>query len=557
MLGWIEWVGSRRICFLAHVGALGVACGDDTSVVDDGSSGDTPTTGMTSSDELPPDLPPADSSDDGSSDSGSSGDGGDTDGPPGGPEGGVRIYYDVRQPDAVTFVRLDIIDDVVAQPDELFEISPPEYLQLEGDRWMSGQRNGGVTAYDLLASPPQAWPIDLPAGTGSSNVIDRTNDDATWLIASSAAGESALHTVELGDDGPSVPWQVNGEIEADAVYGFVRAGDAVIFREGSVGSPTSFVWQAPAHDLAAPATLVLEAPDLVSAYLDSPGGGMFVLRNSGGTYVDMREEQPAAPQPIALPPGDTQLHWITFEPDGSGVVAVHEVAFDVRELIWIAIEDGVAMPAITISDGATAGVASIALGFSADGRWLALTAGAGNAIHVVDFAGPVPSAPISLLAPGETSFQNVKFSTDSRFIYHYAEMPGGEVRVRRVALDGDVPGEAETLSGPLATLVYLEPADDGSSLLYLGYETDDGPQHAWWVDVSGDAPADPVRIDPDLAPPQYTFNGDLAPASTHALLQIYLDAQNSRRDVVDLSSGATFSLADGASIDFTAMRPHR
>jgi hypothetical protein len=547
---------------LVNSTALGVACGDDTQSSGDSESSESSTT--SSDGGIVDDSSSSSDSDSSGTPDPTTGDP-DTTGGSGEPGEDVRVYYEVRsQPDAPVLEAVDLVDGVATDPLELVTFAGPRHLSLVGDRWLaatSAEVMPGVTAelaaYDLQAQPPTMWPIEVPAQAVSAHMVARDPTGARWLFSTGSSGEFDLYVVELGDDGPGPLWpvDVDGGIDVDVLDspGFVRGGESVVIRDG-LGDGSSGIWLGPADELAPPLVLLVDGP-IVNAYPDPPGTGLFVMQDAGGVYLDLRDEVPGAPQPLVLLPGPSELGWPAFAPDGGGLALVQQGREGPSNVAWIEIEDGVAMPAVQLSTGASADVADFVGGYSPDGRWLTFS-GESQELFVVDFGDGTPGPATSIIADESVASLASTFAPDSQSLYYRGETAEG-TRLRRVALGGDVPAAPESLSDPLFSIVYIFVAADSQSIYFSGVESAGEPIEAWWVDVSRDTPAAPVRINEDL--PQYdsVSSGDLTPNGSHALLSIQYAAKFAHAEVVDLSSGFRLPLAGGAPIGFATMRALR
>jgi hypothetical protein len=546
---------------LVQVGVLAVACGGDSSGnVDTGESGSTTGAPTTSSDG---EIADASTDDDGDGDdSTTEATTGEPDLPwdPDGPPGpAVRTLYENRaRPDAPVLERVDIVGDTPTEPVELVVFDGEKELALAGDRWLEAIVRSSppeLTAYDLHADPPTAWPIEIPAENFVVHVDARDASNARWLITATNSDDRDLYVVDLDDDGPSPLWWVDGDDSLDVdvldTPGFVRDGESVVFRE-SGASLTEAIWLGPASELAPPPTVVFDAPEIVNVCPDPRGHGLFVMQFEGGAYIDIRADVPAAPQPLVMLPGGRDPSWPHFAPDGSSLAMVQSDTNDDGNVAWFEIVDGVVMDAVQLSTGASAGHVSFVGDFSPDGRWLVYVTHEPGQLWVVDLADGIPGAPVLVLEDEDLVLLETWFSPDSQFLYYRGETAPNESRLRRVALDGDAPGAPETLSPTMSSIPRVVVAGDSRSVYFMALETDGGDTQAWWVDLSGDAPAPAVRLAEGIAD-----GTRLTSDSAYALLKLPAANGASRREVVDLSSGYRFMLANGADIGFAQLQSLR
>ncbi|HET6585796.1 MAG TPA: hypothetical protein VFG69_20210 [Nannocystaceae bacterium] len=551
------------------------ACGDDASAVggsseEDGSSSadDGVDTGSTGADGVDG------STDDGTDDATATTTGTDPDttGGTGEPAEDLRVFYELAtDPEAPVLAFVDLVDGVASEPLEIASYTGDRGFSLEADRWIVVRDDAApeLTLHDVHSPPPfTSWPLDVPGDTTFQQVVATIDGGSTWLLAASDGSVGDLYVVDVGNEGPSEPWNVNGDLDTIALGGdpaFVLDDQQVAFRASDDVAGTASIWLGPAHDAAPGPVLIEEVPDAALYGPSANEDGTALVYLVGGSnlapesahYVDLAAEPVGAPVVLGMLPGMTSVRFTRFAPDGSGVAFTQEsdVAGD---LAWIAIVDGIPASPVQVSTGESAGLVAFDSVWSPDSRWLTFVVVETYARFVVRFDAGVPGVATRITDPGEGSGNAAFFSPDSQFMYVATSTDASEGRVLRVALDGDVPGAAETLSGPLVGVQQLVLAEDGRSLYYSGREGSDDPAHAWWVDLSGDVPAAPARVDSGLAPDEQVFAGLLTPSGSYALYTVQLeDPDGQRKVVVDLSTGVETSLADGALIGFTALRSLR
>lgn len=324
------------------------------------------------------------------------------------------------------------------------------------------------------------------------------------------------------------------------------------------------LWIGPANDAAPPLVEIvgIVGDELHGPYAPTAGDALVYLvggppnRAESAWYVDLASDPAGTPALLGLIDGTTGFGDVRWAPNGSGVAFRQSIADGPADIAWVGIEDGVPAAPVQVSTGASQGVVvQFESAWSADSQWFAYLAGETEGLFVVPFADGEPGEPTTILDADEAVTSDFLFGPDSNVLYVGTEIGALEGRVRRVALDGDAPGLAETISGPLVELRRVVLAADGRSLLYIG-STDEGePAHAWVVDLSGDVAGAPVQIDQSLVNEEEVTFGALSPTSTHALYSVYVGGPGLyRRVVVDLANGAEYVLSEGDPVGWVTMR---
>ncbi|HWB75204.1 MAG TPA: hypothetical protein VG755_09615 [Nannocystaceae bacterium] len=143
-------------------------------------------------------------------------------------------------------------------------------------------------------------------------------------------------------------------------------------------------------------------------------------------------------------------------------------------------------------------------GWSPDSRWLVYVAQHEQPdtrdLYLVDASGASPSAPIAattLELGGSVSTS--RFDAASHWLYFVGPQDGEYDEIFRIDVSGSEPGAPQKVNapfdGPGAASGELTFSADGSQLLYSGFEGAEGTLGIWVVDIAGDEPGVPLRID--------------------------------------------------------------
>ncbi len=563
---WIDRRTLRAPLTSCVIGLLGlVACGDDEvpagndSSSEGGSSTGTTTTMTTSSTGVDESSSSAGASTDTSESGSTTGD------VVAGPD--VRIVY---KPDTIANAHpldmIDVIDGSPTEPLTVIETMGAGAYDRVGDHWLSvaAMSEAAITVVDLAsASPPMTWPLELPAAATHARLVTSNADGSLWVVSSDDGSTADLHVHPLAEDGPGAPFHVDGELAPATSSGeiaLVQGGQRVAFRTAEDGGGAA-IWLGPASADAPPLESLVETPDVALFGPNVDATGTKLIYRTGGLavstleawFVDLDSDPIADAQPIALLPEKQSFGSLRLSPDGTGVAGTQEDVDGVVDLAWVGFDDGLPTVPVLLSEGALAGNTPFTPAWSPDGRWLAFSSEFPRQLYVIPFSGGAPGEAIAVSEPGVPTEVVPEFSADSSQAYFVAE-DGGVSTVMRVALDGDMPGETQAVSAGLERFQQFVIAQSGDMLCYVGAEVFADLLGAWCVDVSGDEPATPVRIDEGLdAELEEEVVTLLVSADDNYVLYAVATDDGLRKVLLDRTSGLSTSLVDGEPSGFALL----
>jgi hypothetical protein len=335
----------------------------------------------------------------------------------------------------------------------------------------------------------------------------------------------------------------------------------VLFVATDEATEQDSLWLGPAHPGGeAPAMIATSpAPELrIEAMSVAPDQTFAVYLtgeigpSSEAAYlVDLDPTPLPEPVEIGLLPGVEYVEHLKFSPDGRGFTLAQGVLGSFAELAWVAVEDGV--PAAPVSISGNSGF-TVLRSWSPDGNWLAWVGGDPLRIFVASFDGEVWGVPQEPAGAGAATSNITAFAPDGSYVYFVAH-GDRSVTLQRAALSGQSVGSPESLSGPIKeSFSYLALADDGSGLVFVAAINLGEPQHAWWVDLSGDVPAPPVQLDDVSAKGSGVFSVSIAPGASHVLYTTYEESAARRAGIVDMATLSVLSLANDEPVGFAFLR---
>ncbi|MBC8070498.1 MAG: hypothetical protein IAG13_19355 [Deltaproteobacteria bacterium] len=556
---------------------VGPACGDDapndagegsssSAGVDETSAG--PSTGIDEPTTSSPDSSSGaldSSSDDASSDDTSStGDGVHA-------MGDLRVFYvdpgEAGAPGA-TPTLLEVLAGEPQPPIALRPAGPGSYdaSWYGDDRWLVvtpfGADNQGWVFDVSTPTPLAGWPLGVLTKGGEvrhygyAPVSQRL---ALWTLGDGDEG-AGLQIVTLDDDGPSAPFDVTASAPAtlsvDGGMAFTLDEQSVVFGATDTETEAQSLWIASAVPGGEAMRVLVEQTDtdLQINDIQSLGGSLVTYFVPSGAAFEGRVhivDVAASPSPIdvevPLLPESSAHRWPVIAPDSSMMV-LREFGDAEDGYVSIAIVDGVPQAPVQLDVGVAAGDPSSAIPrWSADSRWFQFEAGVSTQV-VVRVEGGVPSAPQEI---GEDLgfVRSVHLSPLSDFVYFV----GGETddrRVMRSSLQGDELGAPEPLTEPIADgVTQISVARDGASLTYVTGD-DAAPSRAYFIDVSGDEPGDPIQLATLVEDPGPGGSSPFA-GGEYAVYGI----PDLGSTLVNVAAGQAFPIAESRSIYSLAQLP--
>ncbi|MBC8067342.1 MAG: PD40 domain-containing protein [Deltaproteobacteria bacterium] len=542
------------------------ACGGDDVPTENDSSSEGGSSSDTASSAT---VNPTTTAVDESSSSGASTDGSESESGTGtGPSGpDVRVLF---EPDSIANDRpldmVDIIDGVQSAPVTVIETTGTATYERVGEHWLAvaAVANAAVSVVDLAsASPPMTWLLDTPKAATNARVVDTNADGSLWVVNSSDDTAADLHAHPIADDGPGLPWHIDGDLDPTTSSGDVALvlGDTrVAFRAYDADDGAS-IWLGPARSDAPALEQLVQVPGVALFGPSVDGTGTGLVYRTGGVptaaeqawFVDLASDPIGEPQPITLLADKQSFGSTRPAPDGSGVAMTQEGVEDTVDLVWVPIEDGAPGTTALVSTGALAGNAPFTPAWSPDSRWLAFASDEPRTLYVSRIDAGVPGEPIAVSEPGIAADVVPDFTADSSHGYYLTEQLG-VTTVMRVPLAGDTPGEAQVVSAGLERFQQYEITTSGDLLCYVGSEAFEDLLGAWCVDVSGDEPAAPVRIDEglDAEAEEEVVQVFLSDDGNYVLYAVGTD-EGLRKVLVDRTTGVSMSLVDGETSGYSLL----
>ena len=346
-------------------------------------------------------------------------------------------------------------------------------------------------------------------------VIDR---DGEWLGYQSRVGEGprSAFVVPLGDpSGPVMISDLVDPIETAQVRAFVPEHDAVIYTvdDSSVGATDQSIW-----------------------------------------WVDLSGALPGEPIRIDDPlADDLEVRRPQIAPDGSGLVYWVGDGLE-GDLMYVDLSSGVPQLPVVVSTLGASQVLIVDYGWSPDSRWIVYHAAHEQPdthdLYVADASGDTLGAPMQVNA-GLTAGSDIawsRFDDTSSWLYYVGAEGEMFPRLYRTPLTDLGPGQPQSVSGEEGwNQGDIVPSHDWSM---LAYTAEGDIRELYLVDISGDTPGTPTRLN---APPTENAEVSFGPRfSSDDSVVVYDETATQPQGprpafLVDLETMEVHRMADDAS----------
>lgn len=228
-------------------------------------------------------------------------------------------------------------------------------------------------------------------------------------------------------------------------------------------------------------------------------------------FADTADDGSLSPVPLHPPlaAGDTVRNDLAIGPGDAGIAFGGDLTAAGLNNLHLATgtpQTGASVTPLSVHDDPAQAVAFASIQWIPDGSAIVYRADADidglNELWWVGLPGGVPTTPRKIndaLSPGD-SLSAVRIAPDSRSVVYFTGA-GTQGEIYMASLQGAAPGPAQVVSTPSPGAAFasgLRYSPSGDALTYTADHNAPGNRDAYYVDLSGDRPATPERINGDL-----------------------------------------------------------